>query len=140
MNALSPFGKIEAHEAVTAYSREILLRAKEIAEAQGYTMLHAIVDSLWVKRENPDLPALAEAIRRETGMPVGVEGMYRWIGFLPSRMNPRVAVHNRYCGAFEDGTLKVRGLELRRHDTPKIVRRMQERLLQQMAQARPPSN
>ena len=42
------FGRIEAHEAVTAYSRDLLLRAKEIAERQGYRMLHAIVDSLWL--------------------------------------------------------------------------------------------
>lgn len=130
------FGKIEAHEAVTAYSREILLQAKEIAEADGYRMLHAIVDSLWVSRPAPDLAALAAKIQRETGMPVTEEGTYRWISFLPSRMNPRIGVHNRYCGAFTDGSLKVRGLELRRHDTPRIVRRMQQELLESLAPAR----
>jgi DNA polymerase elongation subunit (family B) len=30
-------GRIEAHEAITAYSREALLRAKETAESLGYT-------------------------------------------------------------------------------------------------------
>jgi DNA polymerase-2 len=34
------FGRIEAHQAVTAYSRECLLRAKEAAEDLGYTVLH----------------------------------------------------------------------------------------------------
>jgi DNA polymerase elongation subunit (family B) len=130
------FGKIEAHEAVTAYSRELLLRAKEIAESRGYAMLHAIVDSLWVTREAPDFAALADEIARRTGMPISYEGTYRWIGFLPARTRPRVAVHNRYCGAFESGTLKVRGLELRRHDTPRIVRELQRELLEYLAPAR----
>lgn len=128
------FGRIEAHEAVTAYSREILLRAKEIAEARGFRMLHAIVDSLWVDGPG-DARALAAEIERETGMPVGFEGTYRWILFPPSRTHPRIGVHNRYAGAFESGKLKVRGLELRRHDTPRIVRRMQQALLEHLAAA-----
>ena len=33
------FGRIEGHEAVTAYGREMLLRAKEAAEDMGYTCL-----------------------------------------------------------------------------------------------------
>ena len=34
------FGRIEAHEAITAYSREALLRAKETAESLGYEVVH----------------------------------------------------------------------------------------------------
>ena len=44
------FGRIEAHESVTAYSRDILLQAKESAEAAGFRLLHAIVDSLWLHK------------------------------------------------------------------------------------------
>jgi DNA polymerase-2 len=36
------FGKIEAHEAVTAYGRDKLLCAKEIFEAAGFTVLHGL--------------------------------------------------------------------------------------------------
>src|SRR3989304_10434410 len=41
------FGRIEAHESVTAYSREMLLRAKEVAEDQGFRILHPTADSMW---------------------------------------------------------------------------------------------
>jgi DNA polymerase elongation subunit (family B) len=44
------FGRIEAHEAVTAYGREALLQAKEAAEDLGGTVLHLYVDGLWVKQ------------------------------------------------------------------------------------------
>ena len=57
------FGRIEAHEAVTAYGREALLRAKEAAEDLGFEVLHMYVDGLWVQqaRRQPAgrLPAAA---------------------------------------------------------------------------------
>ena len=34
------FGRIEAHEAVTAFGRESLLQAKEICEEQGFELRH----------------------------------------------------------------------------------------------------
>ncbi len=44
-----------------------------------------------------------------------------------------VPVANRYFGAFESGKLKVRGIELRRHDTPLFFKHCQEEILQLMA-------
>ncbi len=43
------FGRIEAHEAITAYSREAMLLAKEAAEALGYEVVHMYVDGLVAK-------------------------------------------------------------------------------------------
>lgn len=132
------FGRIEAHEAVTAYGREVLLQAKEVVEARGFRVLHLYVDGLWVHkpgaRRRPDYEALLEAIRARTGLPVELEGVYRWLAFLPSRTEPRVAVANRYFGAFEDGSLKVRGIEARRHDTPAYIRETQLGMLEILAE------
>jgi DNA polymerase elongation subunit (family B) len=133
------FGRIEAHEATTAFSREMLLRAKEVAEAQGYRMLHALVDSLWLHRPGAakaDYEALAATIERATGLPIFVEGLYDWIAFLPSRTHPGLGVPNRYVGRFDDGTSKVRGIEVRRADVPAIVERMQQRMLEVLFEAR----
>lgn len=129
------FGRIEAHEAVTAYAREMLLRAKEVAEARGFRMLHALVDSMWLQRPGAgrgEYEALAQAVTEATGLPIFVEGVYRWIGFLPSKTHRGVGVPNRYLGVFDDGTTKVRGIEVRRSDVPILVEQMQERLLQRM--------
>jgi DNA polymerase-2 len=133
------FGRIEAHETVTAHSREVLLRAKELAESAGFRLLHAIVDSLWLHKSNAvreDYDRLADAITVRTGLPIAVEGVYRWIGFLPSRVNPRMPVHNQFVGLFDDGRMKVRGLEVRRSDAPRIVKRAQADLLQRMGHGR----
>lgn len=127
------FGRIEAHEATTAFSREMLLRAKELAEAQGYRMLHALVDSMWLHRPGAtpaDYAALARSIERETDLPIFVEGVYDWITFLPSRTHPGVGVPNRYLGRFDDGTTKVRGIEVRRSDVPALIERTQMQMLE----------
>jgi len=133
------FGRIEAHEAVTAYGREVLLRAKEIVEGRGFRVLHLYVDGLWVDRpgaaQRPDYESLLAEIQTQTGLHIALEGVYRWLAFLPSRVEPRVTVANRYFGAFEDGTLKVRGIEARRHDTPAFIEDTQLGALQILAHA-----
>ncbi len=55
--------------------------------------------------------------------------------FLPSRADERVPVPNRYFGVFQDGSLKVRGLEARRRDTAPWVARLQMDLLEYLALA-----
>ncbi len=123
------FGRIECHESVTAYGREILLDAKEIAERYGYEILHGIVDSLWLKGDPEKAGAAAEEISRSIGIPLEVEGRYKWIVFLPNKGNG-VGALNRYYGAFEDGKMKVRGLETRRRDTPAFIRDFQNKVLE----------
>ncbi len=44
-------------------------------------------------------------------------------------------VPNRYFGVFQDGSLKVRGIEVRRHDTPPFVAHTQMEMLEILAQA-----
>ncbi|MBI4832905.1 MAG: hypothetical protein HY801_15405, partial [Candidatus Lindowbacteria bacterium] len=232
------FGRIEAHEAVTALGREKLLQAKEIAERRGFELVHAIVDSLWVRKpdmtttDQPDTIAgksplppfikggkrgrseksqirkrditsgdqqanpvchsdLAEAgeespvhkqntmsgnqqaipichsepfgcaqdklsegsqscnqgillkdqqellreISETVGIPIALEGNYRWIAFVPSRTAPGVAVANRYFGLFDNGEMKMRGLEVRRSDVPPIVKKMQTEMLRVLSSA-----
>jgi DNA polymerase-2 len=131
------FGRIEAHEAVTAYGREALLRAKEAAEDLGCTILHLYVDGLWVKKPGAstvaDFQEVLEAVSERTGLPISLDGIYRWVAFLPSRLDERVPVPNRYFGVFQDGTLKVRGIEARRDDAPPFVAETQMQILELLA-------
>jgi len=48
------FGRIECHEAINAFAREILLTAKQRLEAGGWRVVHGIVDSIWVTPD-PDV-------------------------------------------------------------------------------------
>lgn len=133
------FGRIEAHESVTAYSRELLLRAKEMAENRGYRMLHAIVDSMWLSRDPLRKDAcreLAADISGDLNIPLEMEGIFDWICFVPSKTNPSIGVSNRYFGVFSDGSVKSRGIALRRSDSPEIVCTTQQNMLDCLSEAR----
>ena len=134
------FGRIEAHEAVTASGREALLQAKEAAEELGFTILHMYVDGLWIVRPDAakpeDFHPLLEEIAARTGLSIALDGIYRWVAFLPSRVNASTSVPNRYFGVFQDGSLKVRGIEARRRDTPGFVADVQMELLEVLARAK----
>ncbi len=127
------FGRIECHEAINAYGREIMLQASEMAEAHGFEILHGIVDSLWLKG-NGDPRKFCEHVSGRIGIPLEPEGVYKWIVFLPGRTHG-VGVLNRYYGMFEDGKFKIRGIELRKHDTIELVRDMQNDLLEHFSKA-----
>ena len=132
------FGRIESHEAVTAFGREKLLQAKEICESHGYELLHALTDSVWIRQSGlteEALQALCAEITAATGVTMSLEGRYRWLVFLPSKVRPHLAVANRYFGVFWDGTLKAGGLAYRRHDVPVFIQATQWAMLEILAEA-----
>lgn len=127
------FGRIECHESINAYGREILLRTSEMAEHRGFSILHGIIDSLWLRGEG-DPEALCEEVEEEIGILLEIEGRYRWVVFLPHSAHG-MGTLNKYYGAFEGGGMKVRGLALRRSDTPPLVKKMQEEMLEVLSPA-----
>jgi DNA polymerase, archaea type len=132
------FGKIEAHECVSSYGREMLLQAKEIAEREGFHLVHANVDSLWLKKEGANEQEFKDVIAlvaKETNFPMAFDGFYKWIRFCPAKKDPRNGVPNRYFGCFQDNELKLRGIELRRHDTPPLLKAFQTELLDRLKSA-----
>lgn len=100
--------------------------------------MHGIVDSMWLKKPDAtdeEYEQVCEKIEKELGLPISFEGRYKWIVFLNSKVNPKVPVLNRYYGVFQHGVLKVRGIDLRRHDTPEIVRKCQSAMLNVLSKA-----
>ena len=132
------FGRIDAHIAVCAWDRKVLIDSARIAERRGFEVLHGIVDSLWLQKagaDDSDYLELKAEIERETGFAMSFEGVYKWIAFLPSKVDPTLPVLNRYFGAYRDGKLKVRGVEARRHDTPRAFIKCQMTILNVLAPA-----
>ena len=124
------FGRIEVHEGITGRSRNILLQTKDIAEDMGFRILHGIVDCIWV--QGSPIAALQERVNRETGLLTELEH-FNWIVFLP--LNDGLGAYNCYYGRLSNGSMKVRGIAARRHDTPEYIRRMQGDMLAVMCRA-----
>ncbi|MEM3698112.1 MAG: DNA polymerase domain-containing protein, partial [Candidatus Bathyarchaeia archaeon] len=122
------FGRVDAHIAVCAFARDALLKTARLAEDHGFEVVHGIVDSLWIKKPGVTPREVADFCHEASkivDVPLGVEGKYRWIVFLPSKLSPEVPVLNRYYGVFEDGRIKMRGIEARRGDTPAFIENAQ---------------
>jgi DNA polymerase elongation subunit (family B) len=126
------FGRIECHEAINAYARRLLADLVPASEAAGYRVIHGIVDSLWLRPIDPDRPPdpaeFARAMSERFDLPLGYEGRYRWIVFLPATTHG-LGVPNRYYGLYEHGDFKLRGIGGRRHDTTGLARRFEHEVL-----------
>jgi DNA polymerase-2 len=132
------FGTVDGHIGVCAFGRETLLKAAHTAEQHGFEVIHGIVDSLWLKKKDAtvdEYDELCKVITEQSNVPITFEGRYKWIAFLPSKMHPRIGVLNRYYGVMENGKIKVRGLEVRRRDTPRFVFDAQTEMINTLAQA-----
>lgn len=158
------FGRIECHESICAFGRKLLADAFEVAHDHGLEVVHAIVDSIYlvpdrVDADAVDVEALVQAIESRTGIPIDVEGWYRWIVFCPTRRSvdrpgeaPDVGALTRFFGVRTEaptvasraqagqpedtlagGKLKVRGVEQRQRSTPPVVAEAQERVLEHLA-------
>ena len=130
------FGKLEAYECVTALAREVMDKATEAAEREGFEVLHAMVDSLFVWRRGAsmkDFEGLEEVMEEETGYSMKIEALYKWVAFFPSVGGP--GVPTRYLGRLVDGSIKAKGLDLVRRDCPPLVKRAQRRALEIIVEA-----
>ncbi|MCD6240600.1 hypothetical protein J7K27_03630 [Candidatus Bathyarchaeota archaeon] len=133
------FGKVDAHIAVCAFAREALLKTARMAEERGFEIIHGIVDSLWIRKPGAapkEVVNFCQEVSKEIGVPLSVEGKYRWIVFLPSKVLGDIPVLNRYYGVFENGKVKMRGIEARRRDTPPFIAEAQMSMINELAKAR----
>ena len=135
------FGRIESHESVTAFGREKLLRAKECAEDRDYLLSHAMTDCIFIHKKDSsilnteDLNDLCNEITKETNVTMAIDGVYKWLVYPPSKIDPLLPVSTRYFGKFYNNELKTRGIASRRKDTPSYIRKFQLEILEIMRQA-----
>ena len=130
------FGRIEAHEAICAWARDILLTTISIAEDDGWNVLHAIVDCVWIENKNLETREekidaamqLSQKVTKLIGIPLEFEDIYDFIGFLPSRMHGAGSL-TKYWAHGQNG-FKLRGIEARQHSTCEWVSELQKRSLE----------
>ncbi|WP_336003397.1 type B DNA-directed DNA polymerase [Halorientalis halophila] len=136
------FGRIECHEAINAYAREILLDAKETLEAAGWRVVHGIVDSIWVTaREDCSqrpLPEVAAEITDDAGIRLEYEAAYDWIAFVPCRDSDAGALTKYFGREADGGDYKYRGIECRQRSTPEYVAAVQQDLIETFDRHRSP--
>ena len=139
------FGRIECHEAINAFAREILLTAKQRLEAGGWRVVHGIVDSIWVtpdpdvdNDDREDLEALTTAITERVEIRLEHEAHYDWVAFVPQRESDAGAL-TKYFGKVADADeFKLRGIEARQRSTPPFIEDVQRDCLDRLDATRSP--
>jgi len=144
------FGRIECHEAINAYAREVLLDAKDALEADDWRVRHGIVDSLWVERagggtgpgsdadERAALENCLDRVSTAADVPLEHEATYEWVAFVPLRGSEAGAL-TKYFGRRRDGGYKYRGVACRRRSTPSFVADAQRDLVAAFDEHREPA-
>ncbi|QGR19550.1 DNA polymerase domain-containing protein [Stygiolobus azoricus] len=121
----SRFGRIEAYELVTYFSRKIMRKAMKIIENNGGKILHAIVDSIFYQGDKD----ISYEVEKTLGFRVKSE-KYSWVIFTQSR---GYGVPTRYVARYPDGKVKVKGLI--RENLPFVVKRFLEESVNILAEA-----
>jgi len=139
------FGRIECHEAINAFAREILLTAKQRLEAGGWRVVHGIVDSIWVTPDpdvndddREDLKTLATEITDCVEIRLEHEAHYDWVAFVPQRESDAGALTKYFGKVADDDDFKIRGIEARQRSTPPFIEDVQRDCLERLDATRSP--
>ena len=72
---------------------------------------------------------LGEIISKQTGLALSLEYHYKYLILLPLEADEKLEALKHYFGITYNGELITRGIETRRHDTPKFIKDFQRELL-----------
>jgi DNA polymerase elongation subunit (family B) len=128
------FGNVLAFEEINRISREIMIKAKDYAQHRGFEIIYADCDSIFVKKPGAtreDYEGLAREISDYIGLPMALDHHYKFLLLLPLEADPsgNMEAQKRYFGILYDGEIIARGIEVRRHDTPKFIKDFQVKLI-----------
>ncbi len=110
----------ECAEAVTAWGRQTIRRAIEIAHSLGLKVIYGDTDSLFVVYEPGKVEKFLKMVERELGLEIKIDKVYRRVFFTEAK--------KRYIGLTEDGRIDVVGFEAVRGDWAEIAKEMQEKV------------
>jgi len=131
------FGRVEAHTAVTALARDVMLQTQEVGEEMHLEMIHGIVDSVWLQGDisHENVEEFCRRVTKKVDISMSPKGVYRWMVIPSSRLHPSIAPLNRYYGVYRNGGIKTRGIETRRRDTCLYVGDCQMAMIKVLAHA-----
>jgi len=119
-------------EATTAWGRETILRAKQIAEKLGLTVYYGDTDSLFLENISEKINEFTRLVEKELGLEIKPDRIYKVIFFTEAK--------KRYAGIDDKGKLDVTGFEVVRGDWAEIARDVQEEVFRYVLTEKKPDN
>jgi DNA polymerase elongation subunit (family B) len=124
---------VTAFEEINRLSCEVLIKTKDIVQANGFELLYADTDSVFLKKNGAllkDFEYVKDTLTRETGFPMSLEHHYKFLILLPLEADQKMEAIKNYFGITHSDELIARGIEIRRHDAPNFIKEFQSKLLQ----------
>jgi len=129
------YGSIECHQAIQAFDRDIMVKAKEMFEEAGYTISHGIIDSIWVQEKDnaEEFEKVCQNISEEIGIKLEPEHKFEWCAFVPrSSSEANIATLNRYFGKKQNGEFKTAGIETEQRSVCQFVKNAQMEMIEKL--------
>jgi DNA polymerase elongation subunit (family B) len=128
------YGNVRVFEEINRLSREVLIQTKDVVQKLGYELIYADTDSVFIKNlkgitSTDQYEKLVNILRRETDLPISIEHDFKFLVLLPLEASKKIEALKQYYGVTQTGQLVVRGVEIRRYDTPKLIKKFQIGLL-----------
>jgi DNA polymerase elongation subunit (family B) len=126
------FANVQVFQEINRQARQALVKALNIALARGFEVVYGNTDALYTKKPDAtetDYEELAAEIAEVTGLPIKLDKHFKFLTLLGKTTDPLQGASNRYYGKLTDGSLFYRGIELRKHDTPPYMNRLQQRVM-----------
>ncbi len=110
----------ECAEAVTAWGRETIRKAIEMARNMGLKVIYGDTDSLFVEYDQVKTEDLIKEIREKLGFEIKIDKIYSKVFFTEAK--------KRYAGLLVDGRIDIVGFEAVRGDWAEIAKEVQEKV------------
>jgi DNA polymerase family B len=126
------YSNVCVFEEINKFSRQILLKTKDIVQSSGYELIYADTDAVFLKRENAtrlDYENIMNVLIRETGLNMTLEYHYKFLVLLYIEADEKMEARKHYYGLTYDNQLITRGIDTRRHDSPTFIKEFQTTLL-----------
>jgi DNA polymerase elongation subunit (family B) len=128
------YGNVLVFEEINRLSREILIKTKDVVQKFGYELIYADTDSVFIKigsgiATTDQYEKIVNILRKEAGLPISIEHNFKFLVLLPLEASEKIEALKQYYGVTQEGQLVVRGVEIRRHDTPNLIKEFQTELL-----------
>lgn len=125
------FGNVRTYQEINYIARKTLVQSMNIAQSLGFKILYGNNDSLFVSKfgaTRETYEKLAFTIAEQVGLPMTLDNHFKFLILLPQKSR-ELGAANHYYGKLYNGEFECRGIELRRRDTPPLIRKLQKRLM-----------
>lgn len=123
---------VDTFEEINRLSRQILIKTKDIVQGLGFDLVYADTDSVFLKKNGAtleDFKSVKEGLAKEIDLPISIENCYKFLVLLPLEADEKMEALKHYFGITHSNELIVRGIEVRRHDSPNFIKDFQTELL-----------